>query len=309
MKKLLVFVLLIILALACIYIFIPNQVTVAEAATAESNPQAAYRHLQDSSNWMAWWPSKDVSEAGTGLTYNQSTITLSRTMFNAFEMTVQHKGTVAPSLLRIIPGGPASTRLEWSAIIRTGNNPVQRINRYLHARQIQENLKTLTNALKTYLENPQHVYGINITEQIVQDTLLVFTSKVSDHEPFVEDIYKQIDRLKAHISTLGVQQTNPPMQHVARISSGYEAMVAIPVNRRISDQGDIAFKQMVAGRILVAEVKGGLATVKNAFRELENYVRDHHKVPPAIPFESLVTDRMQETDTSKWVTRLYYPIL
>ena len=28
---------------------------------------------------------------------------------------------------------------------------------------------------------------------------------------------------------------------------------------------------------------------------------------PAIPFESLVTNRMQEPDTSKWVTKIYYP--
>ena len=30
---------------------------------------------------------------------------------------------------------------------------------------------------------------------------------------------------------------------------------------------------------------------------------------PAIPFESLITNRLEEPDTSKWVTKIYYPFL
>jgi hypothetical protein len=38
-------------------------------------------------------------------------------------------------------------------------------------------------------------------------------------------------------------------------------------------------------------------------------VQDHQRVAPAIPFQSLVTDRTKQPDTSKWVTRLYWPIM
>jgi hypothetical protein len=66
---------------------------------------------------------------------------------------------------------------------------------------------------------------------------------------------------------------------------------------------------MVPGKILVAEVKGGEQRVREAAANLQNYVDDYKLKSPAIPFESLVTDRTKETDTSKWITKLYYPIL
>ena len=65
---------------------------------------------------------------------------------------------------------------------------------------------------------------------------------------------------------------------------------------------------MVLGNILVGEVKGGLSTILNAEKQLANYVFDYGKASPAIPFQSLVTDRSLEADSSKWITRLNYPI-
>jgi hypothetical protein len=65
---------------------------------------------------------------------------------------------------------------------------------------------------------------------------------------------------------------------------------------------------MALGNILVGEVKGGTYTVISGEQNLTNYVNDHKKMSPAIPYQSLVTDRLLEADTSKWVTKLYYPV-
>ena len=44
-------------------------------------------------------------------------------------------------------------------------------------------------------------------------------------------------------------------------------------------------------------------------KQMEQYVSDHKYVRIAIPFQSLVTDRMNEPDSSKWITKIYYPIM
>jgi hypothetical protein len=41
---------------------------------------------------------------------------------------------------------------------------------------------------------------------------------------------------------------------------------------------------------------------------MKNYVEDNKKTSPAIPYQSLITNRLTETDTTKWVTKLYYPV-
>ena len=70
-----------------------------------------------------------------------------------------------------------------------------------------------------------------------------------------------------------------------------------------------SFKRMVKGWILVSDIKGGPARINQAIIEMRNFVNDYSKIPIALPFESMVTDRMAEPDTSKWTTRLYFPIV
>ena len=65
---------------------------------------------------------------------------------------------------------------------------------------------------------------------------------------------------------------------------------------------------MVPGKILVAEVKGGAYTADEALRQLTMYMDDNHLVSPAIPFQSLVTERSKEPDTTKWITKIYFPV-
>jgi hypothetical protein len=63
------------------------------------------------------------------------------------------------------------------------------------------------------------------------------------------------------------------------------------------------------GNILITEVKGGQNEITNAYKQIQNYVSDYNRSAPAIPFESLVTDRRKEPDSSKWITRIYYPVI
>ncbi len=98
------------------------------------------------------------------------------------------------------------------------------------------------------------------------------------------------------------------MLHVTGNSSGFKTMVAIPVNKIIAENNNILYKRMVPGKILVTEVTGGTYTTTQALKQLETYINDYQLKSPAIPFESLVTDRLKEADTLKWITRIYYPI-
>ena len=93
-------------------------------------------------------------------------------------------------------------------------------------------------------------------------------------------------------------------------STHFEAQVAIPVDKALTETADISLKRMLTnGNILVAEVTGGKTKTDDAMKQVEIYVSDHKYYNVALPFYSLVTDRMNVQDTNKWVTRIYYPIL
>jgi hypothetical protein len=114
--------------------------------------------------------------------------------------------------------------------------------------------------------------------------------------------------LQQYISTQGAEATNHPMLFVQPTSKGYEAQVAVPTNKLLPGTGDIDYRRMVKGNILEAEVTGGQAKVEASLQQLGYFVVDQDLISPAIPFALLVTDRTKEPDSSKWVTRIYYPI-
>jgi hypothetical protein len=42
---------------------------------------------------------------------------------------------------------------------------------------------------------------------------------------------------------------------------------------------------------------------------VQKYKDDYQRVSPAIPFYSLITDRLKEPDSSKWITKIYFPVM
>ena len=146
----------------------------------------------------------------------------------------------------------------------------------------------------------------------MKDSILVSTYGIFKNYPSTEDIYNLIGKLKTYIKNESAEETGLPMLNIITPDStgNYIAKVAVPVNKRLPSFGNITYKWMLAGgNILVTEVKGGKSEIDKAFAQIENYISDRGYVAPAIPFLSLVTDRMKEPDSSKWITRIYYPIM
>lgn len=120
-----------------------------------------------------------------------------------------------------------------------------------------------------------------------------------------------IDKLKAFVQRNGAKQTGLPMLNIASNADGtYTTRVALPVDRKLKNEGDIQYRWMLGGGfILVTEVKGGPHRIQQAFSVMEEYIDDFDRVAPAIPFQSLVTDRRTEPDTGKWITKVYWPVM
>jgi hypothetical protein len=168
----------------------------------------------------------------------------------------------------------------------------------------------LLHQLGAFLTQKENVYSINIQQLQVTDTLVITTKAITAAPPTTEEVYAQVKKLRDYIGNHGATATNPPMLNVRKLDNNqYQFMVGVPVNKPLPDNGNILFKRMVPGKILVSEVRGGPVTVQRAFEQLEFYVQDYRREAPAISYEMLVTDRQQTKDTSSWYTRLYYPIL
>ncbi len=316
MKKLIILLLLPVSLFLSIYFLIPAKINFGKIAYIHTNINVANRFIADESKWQKWWPS-DVSDtlaSGKGSSkmqyrYKNYLYTVNRKVSEGFHISIENKSNRVNSFLQIISLNPDSVVLVWKGEMPGSANPFRKISNYLSAKKMKTNMSEVVQSAKTFLENKEKIYGLHIVQEKVKDTLLISTNYFSNTFPPTEIMYDIIKKLRLYISSSGAVETNHPMVNIFEEGGIYKMMVAIPLNKLIAGNNEYFFKRMVAGNILVTEVLGGNYTINEALGKIKMYMDDKHLVSPAISFESLVTDRSKESDTAKWITRIYYPVI
>ena len=316
MKKFLVIILsLVILLSVSSYIFIPSTLQISKADYAQCNVYGADRVLSNNNTWSKWWPGSSSSSAnndssGTkSFSYNGFDYQLSQKFYNAIEVKMRTKHSIIDSRIVLIKIQNDSVILDWHCNLSTSMNPVTRILKYKEAEKIRNNMSTILSNLSSFLGDKKNLYGVNFNVVMSKDSTMVVTKKVSKEYPSTADIYQLVGNLKQYIASQGAKESNYPMLHVKSLDdSTFETMVAIPVNKKLAGNATISFSRFVPWKVLTAEVIGGNKTVEQALKQMKVLIGDYQISTMAIPFESLVTDRSKETDTSKWVTNIYTPV-
>ncbi len=316
MKKWLIgFIIILSFLVACMYIFIPSTIVFQQDLVVHANSQGFYRTFLDDSSWQKWWPEENKSDTtNTSLHrfyFNGYNYTITEKRMNGILISISDSTTSASTLLTFIATMPDTMHLIWAGHMPTSTMPLKRFQTYRRVKKLENDMSTILKKLQSFYSKPENVYGIFISKALVSDSLLIFTDAKSNGFPTTEFIYSQIDQLRKYIADQSAKETGFPMLNINTADSiNYLTKVAIPVNKRLKSSGNISFRWMLGGgNILITEIKGGSASIDKAFKEMENYVSDYRRTPPAIPFQSLVTDRMKEPDTSKWITRIFYPVM
>lgn len=312
MKKGLIGLLVIVLLVAAAYIFIPSKVVISSTNFVGAGQNAAFRSLTDRNLINKWWydsSAQATQKNDTTLSCNKSFFTLQKGMLNVVAFGIQHKNLQLESYINILDVSKDTSLLQWKTEMAMSSNPFKRTWQYLQARQIKNDMGTVLERLKNFMAQDVNVYGLDIKRGKVTDTLLVATQTQTEGYPAPQDYYGLIKKLKDYIQTNGAQETDYPMLNIEALDSNkYKAMVAIPINKNVPDTKTIISKRMVPGNILTADVKGGVHTINEGIKEFNYFISEHEFSPPAISFQSLVTDRLNEPDTSKWITKLCFPV-
>jgi hypothetical protein len=223
---------------------------------------------------------------------------------------VPYRDTLLPAQINAILYKIDSSAVIFQTSLPPATNPFARLSNYLQGRKIAGTADEILEHLRAYAVKEENIYGFTVRKERVKDTSFVAVRFAASSYPAPDLVYGAVDELRSYIRTSEASERGYPMLHAEHEGNGeYSVMVAIPVDRVLPGNERIKPKRMVPGNILVAEVKGGAFTVQKAMESFHRYVSDHKRQSPAIPFESLVTDRTKEPDTTKWITRLYYPVM
>lgn len=308
MRKWIAAITIFILILVFIYWLVPPKVTIHQKTVVPTNIKAFAREISNEENWGLWWPGKLKSPAA--FEYKGNTFTIQEKRLSSLVVNITNGKDSASTELIFVPTENDSTELTWNDIGKTSMKPLEGLKKIFWNKNINSDIRFLLNRIQSFYSNEDNVYSLHIQKDFVADSNYIFTSATSANYPVTDTIYKMIDRLKNYVSKNGAKETGYPMLNIFKERESYIVKVALPVDKKLTNSGDIKYRWMLkGGNILIAEVKGGSYQIEKAFKEMANYVEDHNRVAPAIPFQSLITDRRQEPDTNKWVTKIYWPVM
>lgn len=276
------------------------------------NKDGLYRKLSTPDTWSEWWPGK-IQQSNNGNIYSMGgfTFTAEPPKVISLPFSVEGKNIICNSELTLVALDTDSTTLHIDMKVTTSSNPFKRVASYFDSKNLEASIAKLLLAIKNNYSIISKLYNYNIQKEIVVDSTLIFTAAETKEIPGTDFIYLLVDKLRNYIKNHSANETGFPMLNIyTQDSINYLVKVAIPVDRKLPDTKDIHYRWMLGGgNILTTEVKGGPSAIRKAYEQILYYISDYRRVAPAIPFESLVTDRRYEPDSSRWITRIYYPVM
>jgi len=306
MRKKVVLFLTVVAAVAVGLWILPSRIVFSKTAEINRPYQVLERNVIDLNAWSNWWPGKRISDSV--FEYNERHIRIDAILLNGFQATAIQDRDFR-YVFQIVPLEGKRTQITFSGIETAGPGLFNKASGYVSYLRNRSNVHQWVEAVKDYYEDSKKVYGMDIRQTRVTDSVLIALKQWFPRNPSVSDVYDLIYELKKHIAENGGKEDNFPMVNIYRESdTAHLVMVAIATGLPVPATDRYLLKKMELGYILEGEVKGGLTTVKQAEDNLRKYANDYAKTAPAIPYQLWVTNRLQQPDTTQWITKLYYPI-
>lgn len=311
-KKIWIFLCAILVILLAIAVLLPLQSNVYQQTRFHATGNALSRQLLKDTVWHNWWPGKVIRTGDSMiLSAGKFTFLKRQTLLNNFIFTASSGSWSFQTTLTLIPQSNDEVIVSLSSVILLPTNPVERIKGLFLSSQLKEIFNDILNHLAGHFSLIRNLYGVDISESSVLFEYVATTSKTLDHRARVSEVYEVVDELKDYIRQNHAEEKGFPMLHENSFKPNeHYIQVAIPIDRQLPDKGMIKSKWLLkGGQILKTEVKGNRKKIAKAMTQVEYYIQDHNHARVAIPYQYLITNRLEQPDSAQWVTGIYYPVI
>jgi hypothetical protein len=314
MKKIVLsLVVLSFLSLAAVYVFIPSKLNISGSVQIDCTIDGGFRKLSAIEQWNSWWPfaanQSKIEHSDSVFFFNSDTFHISKISHNSLDLDIMYPGAFLPSQINLIPLPGNHIAVQWSTSILSSANPFKRYQLYRQAVSIKNNMDSILRNLQQYLSKRENVYGLPFREESTKDSILLTFKTETNSYPTTSYVYTIINHLKKASIEKGAVVTGFPMLNITTLTgTSYKVMVALPINKDLNNIKGFFISRLVPGKFITAEVKGGEVAVNETLKNIQYYFADYKRTTMAIPFQYLVTDRITEPDSTKWLTKIYAPV-
>jgi len=307
---------------------LPAGVTIEKPVAIGDSISSVFEKINNAKNWDQWmaWLSSDTIQKkiyfgaeegeGAGMQWSESeTIPAGKfVMLKSnfpdsiqYEMSFKDYGTAYGSILfRKYSKG---TYLSWSFRLDSCNGFVKRYKLIGFRNEITELIELSQQYLKRICEyEASHHIDMNYTDLPECDYLFIrdecFAPEISDR------MSRHFSDILQYISQKKIKQDGFPFCIYHKVSDTMVFSVCIPVIKsdNVLLQGNIKAGHLDPVMSVVANYHGDYSSLGNAHAALQQWITEGGKKISGDPLEMYVTGPAEVLDSSRWLTKIYYPV-
>ena len=253
--------LILVILLVGIYVFIPSTITAGKTVAVKCVNKNVLVLIGNKQGWSRWLPKESFTS--DLIQYKGYQLKLGGATYTSVTFDALKEDDTIFNEIGFVNDSVTKTKISVISSVATGLNPFTRFRKWRMMKSYETVIDELLQQFISFAEDKKNIYGVEITDGRIPDSLFISTRKTFYHRPTEVEIYQLIDQLQIYVKAKNAKQVNQPMMHLEHLdSSHFEIMVALPVDKVIENEGNYLFKQMVKGNM---DVFGRVPKAKTYF--------------------------------------------
>ncbi len=324
--RILLGIIILVVLIVIVGLILPSKAHVERSLTINAPQEVLFEQVNNLHNWEEWSPWHRLDPAmkleysgplsGTGASYSWNstnknvgdgklTILYSHPYDSiSVEMDFMKQGISNGYYL--FQKTDSGTHVTWGFDADMGKNPFLKyfglmMNKYVGG-DYEKGLKNLDSLVHTL--SP---YNVEIRE--LKDFNYVSIRQNCSWDDVSQVMTNAYGKLMKYIRSSGAEMTNAPYAIYHNIDNGeIDLEMGIPVNKIIASKGNINSGTFNSSKAASVDYYGFYDNLGKAHNAIQDWVMKMGMESNGSPMEFYVTDPSSEPDTSKWLTRIYYPV-
>jgi len=165
-------------------------------------------------------------------------------------------------------------------------------------------------ALKSYLENVRSFYGYDILATKIRDSIIASIVLRIPKKDLFPAIHEGFRELQEYLAAKDLARTgHVSVSYIPLSPDSLRVTVGIPVNQFATPAHGVACLLLPGkGNILVGTYQGLFSGRQNIYNAMARYEADHSMMAPSEPFERYLNDSLPDSDSSRIMMELNYPV-
>jgi len=330
MKALKIVIIILVVIVAIILIpplFMPSQLNIEVSRVLKAQPEVIWSQVNCLENWEKWdiwhqdtnmaghyegpacgegaknvWTYKNMEEGGSQTIIESREFEYIKTFLD-----FQKMGTAESEIFfeKVEDG----TKITWT-LVSEASYPVRRwVNALMVIPGVNkaytEGLANLDELTKDMKPEPAYQTGEFATVSVDAKPAIVLRIKATGPE-----IGNAMEQAFGQLMAVGATSMAgyPFSIWYDYMNDTMEFDCGLPVAAKMAEQGDIRNIMTYGGRVATVTHTGTYESTQYSWEKLQKYMQENNLEPNGDPYEVYITDPSDEPDSTKWVTKLFWPV-